>query len=645
MAEMIIPGTYITVLAEGLISAGPIATGIVGVVGTASSGPVGQPVTLAGFSDARDTFGLPDDFNQPEDGSTPLTLVRALSLIYNNGATTVIAVRAAGSSQSSATYAVQDSQSKTVAVLTANTSGTWGNSIEIQVVAADADCLVKGEQITSGFDHLKYSGIVASAQNRLRITRGITKRIDTPDIVYKQVVANQTVPPNAQGRFFIPDTPIENIPGTSEVKVVDSSGKQVRRYGDGAILFGAGAAPQLNEIRVVTDTGEIIFEATQVPTATQKVIATYGVGHADPAAGQVLITTWDGTLKFAAGQAPVQANGDTLTASYLVSRSNCVKVTLISGVIVERYIVPDGSLLTQLIGASSRLVKAVADSANGSNLPQTGVDAFFGTGSNTPGNSGAGATADDYATALDTLSDMLVNIVVLAGQDAKAAGDTLLGHLNSTAETDHERIGVIGAPGQTLSDFLGHNMASERVVLVAPGIVQADGTILPPAYTAAAVAGLISSFDVQESLTNKPLTIPGLSTLFNRGQQEQLILANVLTVVDKEGFRVVKGETTAGQGTPFAAIPTRRIVDFAKYGVRSGANSYLGRLNNDRVRGALKATLDAFLTRMVEDEALTGYQLEVTATRAQEIAGQVAVTMVLQPTFSIEYIQVTMILQ
>jgi hypothetical protein len=314
-------------------------------------------------------------------------------------------------------------------------------------------------------------------------------------------------------------------------------------------------------------------------------------------------------------------------------------------VIVETYLVPDGRLLAQLVNQSSLLVTAAADATNGSKAPKTGVDAYFGTGSNNPGNSGADATADDYANALDTLSDMLINIVVLAGQDVKAAGDTLLGHLNATAETDHERIGVIGASGKTLADFLGHNMANERVVVVAPGIAQADGSTLPPAYTAAAVAGLISSLDVQESLTNKPLNVPGLAMQFNRGQQEQLIKANVLALADKEGFRVVKGLTTSGEGTPFSAIPTRRIVDYAKYGVRSGANSYLGRLNNDRVRGALKATLDAFLTRMVEDESLTGYQLEVTATRAQEIAGQVNVTMVLQPTFSIEYIQVTMILQ
>ena len=136
-----------------------------------------------------------------------------------------------------------------------------------------------------------------------------------------------------------------------------------------------------------------------------------------------------------------------------------------------------------------------------------------------------------------------------------------------------------------------------------------------------------------------------MTLAFNRGQQQQLIQRNVVAIADKEGFRVIKGVTTAGQGTPFSNIPIRRIVDYAKYGVRSGANSYLGRLNNSRVRGALKATLDAFLTRMVQEEMLTGYQLEVTATRAQEIAGEVNVTMTILPTFSIDYIRVTMVLK
>ncbi|MFQ5629280.1 MAG: phage tail sheath C-terminal domain-containing protein, partial [bacterium] len=171
------------------------------------------------------------------------------------------------------------------------------------------------------------------------------------------------------------------------------------------------------------------------------------------------------------------------------------------------------------------------------------------------------------------------------------------------------------------------------------------GSTRPPAYTAAAVAGLISSLAVQTSLTNKTLNVPGLAVDFNRGQQGQLIKRNVLSVITKNGYRVVKGITTQGEGQPFSAVPTRRIVDYAKYGVRSAANPYIGRLNNSRVRAALKATLDAFLTRMVEDEQLTGYALEVTATRAQEIAGEVSVAMTLQPTFSIEFIRVVMNLQ
>jgi hypothetical protein len=185
-------------------------------------------------------------------------------------------------------------------------------------------------------------------------------------------------------------------------------------------------------------------------------------------------------------------------------------------------------------------------------------------------------------------------------------------------------------------------MANGRIVLIVSGLRLEDGNVLPAGYTAAAVAGLISSLPVQGSLTNRTLTVPGVALSANRGEQEQLIRRNVLTVIQKDGFRIVKGLTTSGEGTPFSAIPTQRIVDYAKYGVRSAANPYIGRLNNDRVRAALKATLDAFLTRMVLDEALTKYALEVSATRPQEIAGEVSVVMTLQPVFNIEFIRVVM---
>jgi len=257
----------------------------------------------------------------------------------------------------------------------------------------------------------------------------------------------------------------------------------------------------------------------------------------------------------------------------------------------------------------------------------------------------AGPDQDSYIAGLDTLANETINIVVLAGQDTITMGDVLVGHLNATEQIDRERIGVIGAAGNTMTEFLTRTLSDDRVIVTAPGLKYGENSTLPSAYTAAAVAGLLASVSPQTSITNKPLNVPGLAVSFNYGQQAQLIDAGVLAVVRKNGYRILKGITTADQGDPFTAITTRRIVDYAKYGVRSAADPYIGRLNNARVRAALKATLDAFLTRMVEDEALTNYELAVSASRAQEIAGEVSVVMTIQPTFSIDFIKVTMILR
>jgi hypothetical protein len=641
MAEMIIPGTYITVRAEGLISPARVPVGIVGVIGTAMRGPIGEPVTLADFSDARQRFGLPDNFNDPEDGSNSLTLTRALEHIYNNGASTVVSVRVASPNRSSAGYAVQNASSQAVAVLTANTPGSWGNNIRVSVAPAEDDCHIEGEVHESGFNSLNYSPIIPSPQNQIRVFSGITHVARRLNLVYQETIKDEQVvfvpaPPNYQ----LAHTPVEEVGNVNVITVVNSAGVETV-YNIDDIIYNSTSPPAAGEVNINTTTGEIVFGTPPAPSDTVR--ATYASGHAPPVAGEALITTWDGTLEFAAGEAPDAGDGDTMIATYLVDRQNCVQVTLEYETDREVYIVPDGHLLAQLVNSRSGLATAVADVANGGSLPAAGVQGFFGTGSNTPGSNGADAGAAEYATGLDSISNQLINIVVLAGQNAGDMGTILEAHLNATEQTDYERIGVIGAPGGSLDEYLGHTVASGRIIVVAPGIRYPDGNILPPAYMAAAVAGLISSLPVQTSLTNKTLTIPGVDLNFNRGQQEQLIRRNVLSIVVKQGsLRVLKGVTTEGQGQPFSAIPTRRIVDAAKYGVRSAANPYIGRLNNARVRAALQATLEALLTRMVDEEALTGFELQVSATRAQEISGEVSVIMTIQPTFSIDFIRVIM---
>src|SRR5207244_1524657 len=126
ITEMIIPATYIEVRAEGLIGVSGIATGNVGVVGTASKGPVGAVQILSSFSDARDLFGSPD----PWGGGTQneLTLVRALQQAFANGASTVYAVRCAAGGGAKGFLALPKSTGPVV-TLTAKTPGTWAGDV------------------------------------------------------------------------------------------------------------------------------------------------------------------------------------------------------------------------------------------------------------------------------------------------------------------------------------------------------------------------------------------------------------------------------------------------------------------------------------------------------------------------------------
>jgi hypothetical protein len=63
------------------------------------------------------------------------------------------------------------------------------------------------------------------------------------------------------------------------------------------------------------------------------------------------------------------------------------------------------------------------------------------------------------------------------------------------------------------------------------------------------------------------------------------------------------------------------------------------------VRGALRATINNFLAQMVLDEMLVSYELDVHASRDDEIRGIALVDLVLRPTFSIDFIKVTMFLE
>ena len=244
-----------------------------------------------------------------------------------------------------------------------------------------------------------------------------------------------------------------------------------------------------------------------------------------------------------------------------------------------------------------------------------------------------------------------VNILVLPESGAADASTILRALVENNETHGKDMMAIVGTDQSTVANITGQVTVNDRLVFCAPGLIVKEprtnqaGKVdmvevsLPGTYTAAAVAGLLSSLSVATSPTNKGL--PGVTKLgqtFNYGELTALINGGVLVLENRGGVRIVRGVTTEQKdGLPFRQISTRRIVDFAKAGVRKVGNTFLGRLNNVRVRKALQGAIQGFLDTMVQGEALTGYDLEVTATRADEIANRAIVNLRLRPTFSIDF--------
>lgn len=580
MPEMILPGVYIEVRAEALIVGGAITVGNIGIVGTASAGPIGEIASLGSFAEARESFGASDAY----DGThQELTLVRALELAYAGGASTVSAIRV---TSVLAAPPADPNQKKE----------TWIPAWEAYTKARKASISVAGETGTAANLRAKYAG---SYGNDLQLN---VWDADTDSFIASEVHTGPTAKLNRK--------PIVQGDPRNRIQVVTPATGRSRVF-----VVGYGAAPP----------------------------AVSGHVNIDPATGN---------LHFIAAEAP--AAGDTLTASYVVPQASSRKVTIAAGSATEDYTVADGQHLVDQVTERSQAVEKGPDAPNLSSLPKksAAVDAFenFGGPGDIPGSNGEDAGPADYQRGLEQLINADVQIVVAAGMDDTQIGADLTAHVTnaSTDKIKRDRIGIVGSRvNATLPQIAGHALADPRIVFVAPGIQATDSAsgqkvFLSGAYAAAMIAGMVSALDPQVSLTNKPVPVDGLQTVFTPDKLEQLVQARVLALEEHLGRRVVKGITT--DTGAFRQITVRRIVDFAKYGVRQAADPFIGLLNNERVRKALKGSINGFLAGMVDDEQLVTYDLDVTATRDEEIRGIARVTMTLQPTFSIDYIKVVMYL-
>lgn len=548
ISEIMLPGTYIEVRAEGLLSIGAIATGNIGLIGIAEKGSGGIE-NLSSFEEGRAKFGEIGQWD-PSAGVDNLSLVRALKLIFDNGARTVYAQRVFDEKVAkAATYQLSGENSSSM-MLRAKTPGTWGNRLQMRIEETDSQQLV------------------------------------TDELLIRQ-----------NGAYM--------LSGTNFIQPVSSEAS-------------IGSV-------VVRDQG-----------LTKK----YQLKTSQASSSVVQLNPENRTLAFAAPP----SDAAEVRVNYWVTKEGLRKVSLIYANTQEVYIVPSLSYLSQRLKDPTNPSKLIeVDQLTNNGLPKIAASAEAFSG----GENGS-VSMEHFQSALDNMVEQNVQILVIAGRKFTQIKAAILGHVEKTENLGRERIAVVGADNSEVERILEHanEIADKRVILVAPGLVQEDpqtgqSVKLPPWCTAAAIAGKISSLAPHISLTNKTLAgIDSLAMEYDYGELKALVQNRALVLQKKRGIRVVKAITTHDEA--FQQITLRRIVDYVKEGTRIGANQYIGKLNNRRVRENLRTTIDSFLADLVIREFLTGYKLIVFADRAMEIRGEVLVTMDLNPTFSIDVIRVVM---
>ena len=126
-AALVVPDLYVQIASPQTLALNGVATDRVGIVGTASWGPVNQPVVLGSVADYNTAFGavLPRQY----DLGTPLVCAQ------QQGASSFVGVRVTDGTDVSATYALLYTNGTYPMLLTAVCSGTRGNQVSLALTS------------------------------------------------------------------------------------------------------------------------------------------------------------------------------------------------------------------------------------------------------------------------------------------------------------------------------------------------------------------------------------------------------------------------------------------------------------------------------------------------------------------------------
>lgn len=268
---------------------------------------------------------------------------------------------------------------------------------------------------------------------------------------------------------------------------------------------------------------------------------------------------------------------------------------------------------------------------------------------------GVSPLVDDYQDAIDRLEgaeqvDLVIASVAnqLGDAGVRAVHKAVVAHCIKMADPARNRIGLGSVTIAETSKRAGRVAA----ILDHADDVRSDAFVLTaPAGSEAAVAGLISLQDYFQSPTFK--AVPNLGVPagdFSDAELTALINGNVLVVNKKRklGDIVVKGVLTSGR-----QINVQRTANKAVRDVKAIAEVYIGLLNNDGNRNALRQQIIALFEQMFREGALVPsvdgtdppYKVSVYSTQADFANGIVRIDIAIRPVRAIDFVYATLLVQ
>ncbi|GIG64550.1 phage tail sheath C-terminal domain-containing protein [Phytomonospora endophytica] len=280
----------------------------------------------------------------------------------------------------------------------------------------------------------------------------------------------------------------------------------------------------------------------------------------------------------------------------------------------------------------------------------TGGDALpAATAAPQPFADGTTPGVDAYVTAIDRLGDdTRIDLIVAAIEPTRTTAQVrqihqaLVAHAVAMSDQGAPRIafGAVTAEEQKkVADVRDHASVARnrRFVLVSP------------AGAAGAVAGMVGRLNPQDAPTFKGVPLFGVAPAGYRESELNVLLGptvNACVVADRRGRGVIvlKGIDTTGD-----QISVTRVADQAVRETKAIAENFIGSLNTESARVALKAQLVATFTRMERAGALVpstdgtdpAFIADVYSTQQDFAQGIIRIDIAVRPVRAIDYVYAT----